>query len=46
MPHATAAGIDHGHHFPFNDDPDACTTAISARWAKTVAAGADTSTNP
>ena len=30
FPHATAAGINDGHHFPFNDDPDAYSAAISA----------------
>jgi haloalkane dehalogenase len=37
FPHATAAGINDGHHFPFNDDPDAYSAAISAWWAKNVA---------
>jgi pimeloyl-ACP methyl ester carboxylesterase len=30
FPHATAALIDDGRHFPFNDDPDAYSTAICA----------------
>jgi pimeloyl-ACP methyl ester carboxylesterase len=38
FPHATAAGINDGHHFPFNDDPDAYAAAISAWWAEKVAA--------
>ena len=38
FPHATAAGIADGHHFPFNDDPDAYAAAISAWWAEKVAA--------
>jgi haloalkane dehalogenase len=38
FPRATAAGIDDGHHFPFNDDPDAYSAAISAWWVETVAA--------
>jgi haloalkane dehalogenase len=37
FPHATAAGIADGHHFPFNDDPDAYSAAISAWWAEKVA---------
>lgn len=37
IPHTTAAGIDDGHHFPFNDDPDAYAAAISAWWAEKVA---------
>jgi len=37
FPHATAAGIPAGHHFPFNDDPEAYAAAISAWWAETVA---------
>jgi pimeloyl-ACP methyl ester carboxylesterase len=45
FPHATAAGIDHGHHFPFNDDPDAYSAAISAWWADKVAAADDKYTN-
>jgi pimeloyl-ACP methyl ester carboxylesterase len=38
FPRATAAGIADGHHFPFNDDPDAYAAAISAWWAEKVAA--------
>ena len=38
FPQATAAGISDGHHFPFNDDPDAYSAAISAWWAEKVAA--------
>jgi pimeloyl-ACP methyl ester carboxylesterase len=37
FPHATAAGIPDGHHFPFNDDPDGSAAAISAWWAEKVA---------
>jgi pimeloyl-ACP methyl ester carboxylesterase len=37
FPHATAVGIADGHHFPFNDDPDAYAAAISAWWAEKVA---------
>ena len=33
----TAAGIADGHHFPFNDDPDAYCAAICAWWTETVA---------
>jgi len=43
---ATAAGIDDGHHFPFNDDPDAYSIAISAWWAAKVATTAGKSANP
>jgi len=32
-----AAGIADGHHFPFNDDPDAYSTAFGAWWAEKVA---------
>ena len=39
FPHATAVGIDDGHHFPFNDDPDAYSGAISAWWAQKVVPG-------
>ncbi|MBV9208519.1 MAG: alpha/beta fold hydrolase [Actinobacteria bacterium] len=45
FPHATAAGIADGHHFPFNDDPDAYSAAISAWWAEKVAAAGRKSTN-
>jgi hypothetical protein len=38
FPDATVAGIDDGHHFPFNDDPDAYSAAISAWWAEKVTA--------
>jgi len=41
----TAARIDDGHHFPFNDDPDAYAAAITSWWAEKVAATAGTSTN-
>ena len=34
FPHATAVGVD-GHHFPFDDDPDAYTQAILAWWTRT-----------
>jgi pimeloyl-ACP methyl ester carboxylesterase len=37
FPDATAAGIDDGRHFPFNDDPEAYSAAISAWWAQRVA---------
>jgi len=37
FPHATAAGIDDGHHFPFCDDPDAYSAAICTWWAEKVA---------
>jgi len=37
FPHATAATIDRGHHFPFDDDPDAYSAAIRAWWAQKVA---------
>ena len=37
FPRATAAGIADGHHFPFNDDPDAYSAAISAWWTEKVA---------
>lgn len=37
FPRATAAGIAGGHHFPFNDDPDAYSAAISAWWTEKVA---------
>jgi pimeloyl-ACP methyl ester carboxylesterase len=43
FPHATAACINDGHHFPFNDDPDAYSAAISAWWAEKVAAAGSTS---
>jgi len=39
FPQATAVGIDDGHHFPFNDDPDAYSAAISDWWAQKVAPG-------
>jgi pimeloyl-ACP methyl ester carboxylesterase len=45
FPHATAAGISNGHHFPFNDDPDAYSAAISAWWAQKVTAAGSTSAN-
>jgi pimeloyl-ACP methyl ester carboxylesterase len=37
FPQAAAAGIADGHHFPFNDDPDAYSAAICAWWAEKVA---------
>jgi haloalkane dehalogenase len=37
FPGAAAVGIADGHHFPFNDDPDAYSAAISAWWAEKVA---------
>ncbi len=37
FPRATATGMADGHHFPFNDDPDAYSAAISAWWAEKVA---------
>ena len=40
FPQATAAGITGGHHFPFDDDPDAYAAAISAWWAEKVASAA------
>ncbi len=46
FPHATAAGIDGGHHFPFNDDPDAYAAAISAWWAQKVATAGRNSASP
>jgi haloalkane dehalogenase len=38
FPYVTAAGINGGHDFPFNDDPDAYAAAISTWWAEKVAA--------
>jgi pimeloyl-ACP methyl ester carboxylesterase len=35
---ATAVGVAGGHHFPFNDDPDGYSAAISTWWAGQVAA--------
>ena len=46
FPHATAAGIAHGHHFPFNDDPDAYADAICSWWADKVATVPGQSANP
>jgi haloalkane dehalogenase len=37
FPGATAAAITDGHHFPFSDDPDGYSTAISTWWAGQVA---------
>ena len=37
LPRITAAGIEDGHHLPFNDDPYAYAIAISAWWAEKVA---------
>jgi len=34
FPNATAAGLADAHHFPFNDDPDAYSAAITAWWAR------------
>jgi haloalkane dehalogenase len=45
LPDATAAGISDGHHFPFNDDPDAYSAAISAWWAEKVATAGRRSAN-
>jgi pimeloyl-ACP methyl ester carboxylesterase len=45
FPHATAAGIDDGHHFPFNDDPHAYAAAISTWWSRNVATTAGNSAN-
>ena len=46
FPHATATGIDDGHHFPFSDDPDAYGAALSTWWSQEVAAGAGKPANP
>ena len=32
----SAVGIERGHHFPFNDDPDAYSAAIRRWWAEKV----------
>jgi len=45
FPHATSAGINDGHHFPFKDDPDAYSAAISAWWAEKVAVAGSKSAN-
>jgi pimeloyl-ACP methyl ester carboxylesterase len=45
FPRATAAGISNGHHFPFNDDPDAYSAGISAWWAQKVTAAGSGSAN-
>ena len=45
FPKATAAGVDGGHHFPFNDDPDAYAAAISAWWLEKVATPIEKSAN-
>jgi pimeloyl-ACP methyl ester carboxylesterase len=37
FPGATAAAVAGGHHFPFNDDPDGYSAAISNWWAGQVA---------
>ena len=37
FPRATAAGIAGGHHFPFDDDPDAYSAALCAWWEPKVA---------
>jgi pimeloyl-ACP methyl ester carboxylesterase len=37
FPHATAAGIADGRHFPFCDDPDTYGAAICTWWAQKVA---------
>ncbi len=44
LPNATAAVIPGGHHFPFNDDPDAYSAAIRTWWADKVAAATSSST--
>jgi pimeloyl-ACP methyl ester carboxylesterase len=36
FPLTSAVGIADGHHFPFNDDPDAYSAAISTWWAEKV----------
>ena len=36
FPRATAAGIAGGHHFPFDDDPDAYSATICAWWEHKV----------
>jgi pimeloyl-ACP methyl ester carboxylesterase len=46
FPYAMAAGIGDGHHFPFNDNPDAYAAAISAWWAQKVATDAGIPANP
>jgi pimeloyl-ACP methyl ester carboxylesterase len=43
FPSATAAGIADGHHFPFNDDPDAYGAAICTWWEDKVATPAERS---
>jgi pimeloyl-ACP methyl ester carboxylesterase len=45
FPHAMAAGINDGRHFPFNDDPDAYSAAICAWWAQKVTAAGSASAN-
>jgi haloalkane dehalogenase len=45
FPQATAAAIDDGHHFPFDDDPDTYSTAICAWWAQKVAAHGNPATS-
>lgn len=37
FPHATAAGIADGRHFPFCDDPDTYSAVICTWWAQKVA---------
>jgi pimeloyl-ACP methyl ester carboxylesterase len=37
FPQATAIAIERGHHFPFDDDPDAYSGAICTWWAQKVA---------
>jgi pimeloyl-ACP methyl ester carboxylesterase len=37
FPQATATAIERGHHFPFDDDPDAYSGAICTWWAQRVA---------
>lgn len=39
FPQATAVGIDDGHHFPFNDDPDSYSAAIRTWWEQSVVPG-------
>jgi pimeloyl-ACP methyl ester carboxylesterase len=45
FPHASAAGIPDGHHFPFSDDADSYAAAVSSWWAQRAAASTDTSTS-
>lgn len=45
FPQATAATMDHGHHFPFDDDPDAYSAAVRAWWAQKVATSGSSATS-